>query len=83
MLDCHVQPRASRTEVAGVHGARLKLRVAAPPVDDAANKALISFLAKAFKVPKGNILVLSGATGRDKRVAIDAPRRMPEWLEEP
>jgi len=83
VLDCHVQPRASRTEVAGVHGERLKLRVAAPPVDDAANKALIAFLAKAFKVPKGHIELLSGASGRDKRVAIAAPRRIPEWLDAP
>ena len=83
MLDCHVQPRASRTEIAGVHGERLKLRIAAPPVDDAANKALIAFLAKAFKVPKGHIALLSGASGRDKRVAIAAPRRIPEWLDAP
>ena len=83
MLDCHVQPRASRTEVVGIHDARLKVRIAAPPVDYAANKALIAFLAKAFKVPKAQVELLSGATGRDKRIAIDNPRRIPDWLDSP
>lgn len=67
----HVQPRASRTEVAGRHGEAVKIRVAAPPVGGAANYELIRFLARRFAVPRGAVHVVSGAGTRRKRVAID------------
>ncbi len=81
VLTLRVQPRASRTAVAEATAERLRLRIAAPPVDDAANRELIAFLARQFKVPRGRVELLSGATARAKRVAIDAPRRMPEWTD--
>ena len=61
-----VQPRASRTEIAGLHGTALKVRVHAPPVDGAANDAVIELLARQLRIPRGNVRVVSGASGRSK-----------------
>lgn len=69
-LALQVQPRASRTEIVGPHGGALKLRLAAPPVDGEANDELIRFLAKALGVPKSAVEIVSGATGRRKRVRV-------------
>ena len=65
-----VQPRASRTKVVGEHDGRLKIALAAPPVDGEANAALIDFLAGLFKVKKAQVILLDGATGRRKRVQV-------------
>lgn len=70
ILSVHVQPRASRTEVSGWHGDAVKIRLAAPPVDGAANAALIAFLAERLGVPRAAVTVVAGATARRKRVAI-------------
>ena len=66
----HVQPRARTTEVVGWHGDAIKIRVAAPPVDGAANDALVLFLAEQLGVARSAVTVVGGATGRRKRVAI-------------
>jgi hypothetical protein len=71
ILTIHVQPRASRTEVAGWHGDAVKIRLAAPPVDGAANDALTAFLADRLAVPRSAVSLLGGATSRRKRVRID------------
>lgn len=65
-----VQPRASRTRVVGEHDGRLKIALAAPPVDGEANAALVAFLADALGVRKGDVSLLDGASGRRKRLAI-------------
>lgn len=78
VLTLHVQPGARRTEVMGTHGAALKVKLAAPPVDGKANEELQRFLAEVFAVPKRNVVLLSGATGRGKRVRVDAPDRRPD-----
>ncbi len=65
-----VVPRASKTEVAGRHGDAIKIRVKAPPVDGAANRELARFLAKHLGVPRSAVQLVSGASSRDKRVAI-------------
>lgn len=70
VIDVRVQPRASRSEIAGLHGERLRIRLQAPPVDGRANAALVEFLADAFDVPRASVLVEHGLTGRDKRVRI-------------
>jgi uncharacterized protein len=70
VLAIHAQPGAKRTGVAGVHGEALKVRVAAPPLEDRANDALIEFLAERFDVPKRNVTLVSGHKSRDKRFAI-------------
>jgi uncharacterized protein (TIGR00251 family) len=80
VLKLRVQPRASRDEVRGISGGRVKVRVSAPPVDDAANDRLKVFLAKEFGVSRGRVRILSGQTGREKRIAVDHPKRMPYWL---
>ena len=69
-LDMHVQPRARTTEVVGWHGDAIKIRVAAPPVDGAANDALVLFLAEQLGVARSAVTVVGGATGRRKRVEI-------------
>lgn len=70
VLAVHAQPGARRTEVAGLHGDALKIRVAAPALEDRANEALIAFLAERFQVPKRNVTLLSGGKSREKRFAI-------------
>jgi uncharacterized protein len=65
-----VQPRASRTELAGRHGDALKVRISAPPVDGAANDALVRFLADRLGVPRSSVRLEAGATGRTKILAV-------------
>ena len=67
----HVQPRASRSEIIGQHGTALKVRLQAPPVDGAANEALVRLLAEALGVPGRSVRVVAGATSRSKTVEID------------
>jgi hypothetical protein len=69
-LELLIQPRASRTRVVGEHDGRLKVQLAAPPVDGEANAALIEFLASALGVRKSEVEVLRGETGRRKTVRI-------------
>ena len=66
----HVQPRASRSEVVGTHGAALKVRLLAPPVDGAANDALITLLAERLGVARRDVRIVQGATSRAKVVEI-------------
>jgi uncharacterized protein len=66
-----VQPRASRDEVSGVYGDALKIRLAAPPVDGAANEALVNFLAALFAVPRRAVRILAGESSRSKLIEID------------
>jgi uncharacterized protein len=67
----HVQPRASRTKLVGEHGDRLKIALAAPPVDGAANDELLRFLAETLGVAKRDVELLQGATGRQKLVRVN------------
>jgi uncharacterized protein (TIGR00251 family) len=69
-LELLVQPRASRTKVVGEHDGRLKLQLAAPPVDGEANAALVQFLADTLRVRKSDVTVVRGETGRRKTVRI-------------
>jgi hypothetical protein len=69
-LAVRVIPRAPRTRVDGECGGAILIRLAAPPVDGAANDALVSFLADTLKVPRRNISIVSGSKSRDKRVHI-------------
>jgi hypothetical protein len=70
ILEVRVQPRASRSEFAGLHGDRVRVRLQAPPVDGRANAALVEFLATAFDVPRARVSIEHGLAGRDKRVRI-------------
>jgi uncharacterized protein (TIGR00251 family) len=70
-IDIYVQPRAARSEVVGLHDGVIKIRLAAPPVDGAANDALVEFLADLFRVRKSSVRVVAGHTSRRKIVEID------------
>jgi len=65
-----VQPRASRTEVVGLHGDAIKLRVAAPPVEGAANEKVIRFLADALDVGRQQVTIVAGLGARKKTVRV-------------
>lgn len=79
-LRLHIQPGAKRTEVAGLHGDALKIRLAAPPVDGRANEALIAWLAQAFGVPQRQVRLVRGEKSREKVVEITGSLRDPETL---
>jgi hypothetical protein len=72
LVSVHVQPGARRAGVAGRHGAALKLRVTARPVDGKANAAVVALLADLLALPRASITLVSGATSRQKRLRITA-----------
>lgn len=78
ILDCHLQPKASSDEFAGLHGDRLKIRLTAPPVEGKANAHLLAFLGKAFGVAKSQVRLISGELNRQKRVRIQRPQKLPD-----
>lgn len=69
-LTLHIQPGAKKTEVAGLHGEALKIRLAAPPVDGKANEALIKFVAETLRLPKSAVSLKSGQSSRHKVLEI-------------
>ena len=78
ILDCHLQPKASSDEFAGLHGERLKIRLTAPPVEGKANAHLLAFLGKAFGVAKSQVSLINGELNRQKRVRIQRPQKLPD-----
>lgn len=79
-LTLHVQPGAKRTEVAGLHGVALKIRLAAPPIEGRANEALLKFIAESFGVPLRQVELKQGGQSRHKVVAITGSKMEPENL---
>jgi uncharacterized protein (TIGR00251 family) len=69
-LNLHVQPGARRSEIVGLHGSALKIKVAAPAVDNKANAALTEFLSETLGIPKSAVAISRGAAGRRKVVEI-------------
>ncbi|HEU4855426.1 MAG TPA: DUF167 family protein [Nitrosospira sp.] len=80
ILTLHIQPGARRTEVVGPHGDALKIKLAAPPVEGAANAALLAFLAGVFGVPQRQVILRQGARSRRKIVEIRNALRGREGL---
>ncbi|MEY4704216.1 MAG: hypothetical protein RL042_412 [Nitrospirota bacterium] len=70
VLSVHIQPKASATKCVGFHGDAIKIRVAAPPVDGAANDELVRFLACQLSIPATSVQIQSGASGRHKRILV-------------
>jgi uncharacterized protein (TIGR00251 family) len=70
-LSVRIQPRASKNEVIRREDGGIKIRLTAPPVDGAANEALVRFLADTFSVSKSRVAIVSGHTSRDKIVRIE------------
>ena len=71
VITLHLQPGAKRSAVCGMFGDAVKLAIQAPPVDGKANTALRTFLAARLKLPTAAVTLVSGASGRDKRVRVD------------
>ncbi len=70
-----VQPRSSKNMVCGIHDDALKLKLTAPPVNNAANRMTIAYLAKALGVPKSSLEMISGHTSRNKQVLLHSGRK--------
>ena len=70
-LTIHVQPRASRMGLCGIHGDSLKVAITAPPVDGKANREIIAFLAAFLKISKKEISIISGTQSRKKRCIVN------------
>jgi uncharacterized protein (TIGR00251 family) len=70
-LEVYIQPRASKTELAGMHDGVIKIRIAAPAVENAANRALIDFIAQHLGIAKRCVRVVSGGASRRKVLEID------------
>lgn len=66
----HVQPRSSRTEICGLHGDALKVRLTSSPVDDAANRQLAEFIAKTLGIAKSRVSIIAGTKSRHKTVLV-------------
>jgi len=65
-----VVPRASRNKIAGIQGGVVRIQLTAPPVDGAANEALVAFLSSVLRVPKRDVEIVSGQTAREKVVSV-------------
>jgi hypothetical protein len=74
VITLHVQPRAARTEVVGRHGDALKVRLQAPPVEGAANRACQAFIARQLGVSRSDVAIVAGESGRLKRLKVRAAR---------
>lgn len=75
-----IQPRAGADRICGVQAGRLKIRIAAAPVDEAANERLRRFIAGLFDVPQASVTLLQGDRSRDKLLAIAGVNRLPPAL---
>ena len=81
LLEVRVQPRASRTEFAGLMGNRLRIRLNAPPVDGRANAALVEFVAAECGLARSRVTLERGQTGRDKRLRLHGVPKIPDALQ--
>ena len=79
-LTLHVKPGAKRSEIVGLHGDALKIRLAAPPIEGRANEALLKFIAGIFAVPLRNVELHQGGQSRHKVVAVSGSSIEPESL---
>jgi uncharacterized protein (TIGR00251 family) len=70
VFEVRVIPRSSKSEIIGEHNGALKVKLASPPVEGAANDELIKVIAKAFRVPKSGVEIVSGRSSRTKKVSI-------------
>ncbi|HUV14344.1 MAG TPA: DUF167 domain-containing protein [Acidobacteriota bacterium] len=66
----HVQPRAAKNEMAGLHGDAIKVRLTSPAVENRANRHLVDFFSRLLKIPKQNFSIISGQKARQKTIAV-------------
>ena len=83
LLNIRVQPRASSDGFAERMGDQIKLRITTAPVAGRANRHLVAYLARIFKVAKADVRIIAGETSRNKRLRIHRPRRWPEIISDP
>jgi hypothetical protein len=69
-IKVHLQPRAHREKVVGLHGDALKVQITAAPIEGQANDACVAFFARALKIPKSKVAIVSGLSSREKRVRL-------------
>lgn len=81
LLDCWLQPNAQHSGFCGLHDGAIKIRIAAPPREGAANSALLRFLADQFGLPPSRLQLEKGHGSRRKRVRICQPGALPDWLD--
>jgi uncharacterized protein (TIGR00251 family) len=74
-FDVRLQPRASRDEIVGVHDGALRVRLRAPPVEGAANDALVTFLADELGLSRRQVRIISGIGSKSKVIEVDAEAR--------
>ena len=77
ILHCHIQPKASRDAIVGIHNDRLKIQITAAPTDGKANAHLCRFVGKAAGVAKTRVALVKGQTGRQKTLLIAGLRALP------
>ncbi|MRI84121.1 MAG: YggU family protein [Nitratiruptor sp.] len=77
-----IQPSASRNRIAGLWDGRLKVNLAAPAVEGAANRELVHFLSKLFRVPKGEIEIVAGERSKLKRVRLPRSQKLEAFIKE-
>jgi len=80
VIHVHAQPGAKRTEIAGLHGDCVKVRLASPPVDGKANACLIEFFSRELGVKKSQVSITSGVSARRKTVFVAAAGLQPAML---
>lgn len=80
ILQVKIQPGASRSEFAGLHGESLKLRIRAPAIEGRANDELVAFVSYSFGTSKNRVSIERGGLGRMKSLRIQAPGQLPEAL---
>lgn len=80
LIAVHAQPGAKKSEISGLHGDRLKVRIAAPPVEGRANEALVAFLSERLGLPRAKVRVMKGQQGRAKLIEIADTAIDPERL---
>jgi len=81
-LFINARPASSKNIIVGIFDDTLKIKVKAPAVEGAANKELVKFLSKQFKVPKSEILFVSGETSKRKHIRLPRNERLERWIEE-
>ena len=81
VLYLEVKPGSRNDVVDGIRADRLRVRIKAPPVDGKANNQLLKFIAGEFGVPKSNVEITRGITGKVKTLVIHRPAAYPDWFE--
>ncbi|MFJ1268564.1 DUF167 domain-containing protein [Legionella lytica] len=82
-VNVYVQPGAKQSDIAGLHGEALKIRLQAPPIEGRANEALIKFIAQLFEVPTRQVLLKRGGKSRYKTLLITGSKHPPGSLYKP